>query len=176
MTFKPGGSMSPFAIGIIPVDLPAPKPAVASRDLFEQLGAAFTAEQLDVAIDRAARSARGTVAAYAAAPVDCWDEREGQAAVEVVVEFFVPPLLGSFYRELEAQLLLASPRYAAGRDGGDFRPCVLHSIGAGTFHQHRVTIGMSAPEQCAGRWSGDRALIEAILHQSRTGWREVGLA
>ena len=163
--------MLPYASGFTPVDVPAR----TSGDRLQQLRSAFTAEQLDVAIDRAARSARGTVALFAAAPLDCWDEREGQAAIELVVEFFVPPALGHFHRELEAQLLAVSPSYVLGRHQGDFMACILHSIGAGTFHQHRIGEGISAEAQRAGRWSVDRGMVEEVLHQSRVGWREVGV-
>ena len=70
--------------------------------------------------------------------------------------------------------LLASPRYVAGRYRGEFGPCALHSISAGTFHQYRVTCRTSAADQRESRWSRDRLLLDGILHQDRTGWRELG--
>ena len=138
----------------------------------------FTSEQLDTAMDRAARASHATVAVFAAAPVDCRDEKtldSGSAAVEFVVEFFVPPSsMDLFHRELESQLLQASLQYADGRYRGEFAACVLHSILVGTFHQYRITCRASAADQRQFRWSRDRILLDGILHQARTGWRELG--
>src|SRR5438445_272406 len=94
---------------------PAASALTVSRAL-GQLATLFTADTLDAAMDRAARAAKATVATFTAAPADCWgagdDDAPGAAAVEFVVEFFVPPAsLALFHRKLEAQLLLASPPY-----------------------------------------------------------------
>jgi hypothetical protein len=138
----------------------------------------FASGQIDTAIDRAARISRAVVAAFAAAPAECWDERHADTlAVEFVLEFFVPPpSLELFHRELEAQLLLCSPRYVTGRYRGAFAPCTLHAIPAGTFHQQRFAAGIAAEEQREARWASDRAvLVQPLLHQARTGWREAAV-
>lgn len=144
----------------------------------EHLADLFTSEQLDTAMDRAARASHATVAVFAAAPVNCRDQKSqdgASAAVEFVVEFFVPPSsMDLFHRELESQLLQASTPYVDGRYRGEFAACVLHSILVGTFHQYRITCRTSAAEQRQVRWSRDRILLDGILHQARTGWRELG--
>jgi hypothetical protein len=161
------------------VATPGLVPSIISQSAVGRLAELFTSEQLDAAMDRAARGSRATVAVFAAAPVDCRADKDiddSAAAIEFVVEFFVPPTsLDLFHRELEAQLLLASPRYVAGRYRGEFGPCALHNISTGTFHQHRITYASSAADQRQSRWSGDRLFLDGILHQARTGWRELGM-
>ena len=178
--------MSQFSPLFTPVPQPVPHsvsrgevvPPIAAKSAVDRLAELFTAEQLDAAIDRAARGSSSAVAVFAAAPVDCWGDgigTEGVAAIEFVVEFFVPPAsLDLFHRELEAQLLILSPRYVTGRYRGEFGPCALHSISAGIFHQYRVTCRASSDDQRDSRWSRDRLLLDGVLHQSRTGWRELG--
>ena len=123
-------------------------PAAQARQAFcAQLAGLFVADELDAAMDHAARFAQATVSIFAAAPVDCWDESES-AAIEFAVEFLVPPpSLDVFHRELEAQLLRQSPRYVAGRYRGDFGPCVIRSIPDGAFHQSRVAWRSTAADQ-----------------------------
>lgn len=170
--------MSQFSPMFVPVPRPETMPAILAKGAGDRLSDLFSAEQLDAAMDRAARACSAAVAVFAAAPVDCWGDgtgSEGVAAVEFVIEFFVPPTsLEQFHRELEAQLLLVSPRYVTGRYRGEFGPCAVHTISAGTFHQYRVICRNSAAEQREGRWSRDRMFLDGILHQSRTGWRELG--
>jgi hypothetical protein len=170
--------MSQSTTYFTPVPDPAPLPVIVSSGAVERLSELFTAEQLDAAMDRAAQCSKATVAVFAAAPIDCWadqDSASGAVAIEFVVEFFVPPASQElFHRELEAQLLLASPRYVAGRYRGDFGPCGLHSISFGTFHQYRITCRASAADQRESRWCRDRLFVDGILHQARTGWRELG--
>jgi len=138
----------------------------------DRLAELFEVEQLDVAMDRAARCAQATVAVFAAAPLDRSNETES-AAIELAIEFFVPPAsLELFNRELEAQLLRLNPKYVAGRNRGDFGPCVLRNIPFGAFHQHRVAWRFTADQQRQARWSKDRALLDEVLHQARVGWRD----
>ena len=169
--------MSYSTNGFTPVSEPMRMTATLSQSAANRLAAIFTGEQLDAALDSAARAARATVACFAAAPVDCWadhDDATGLATIEFVVEFFVPPpSLDTFHRELEAQLLRTSPRYVTGRYQGEFAPCALQCVGGGTFHQYRVTCRASAADQRETRWSRDRVLLDGILHQARTGWREL---
>lgn len=169
--------MSQSTTYFTPMPHPDLLPAILPRGTTDQLSELSTAEQLDTAMDRAARCSEATVAVFAAAPIDCWADPndKGAAAIEFVVEFFVPPASQElFHRELEAQLLMASPRYVAGRYRGDFGPCGLHSISFGTFHQYRITCRTSAADQREARWSRDRLFLDGILHQARTGWRELG--
>jgi hypothetical protein len=150
----------------------------ARRGASERLAEVFTAEQIDAAVDRAARASRCTVAVFAAAPAECWeDDGRSGACAEFVIEFFVPPAsVELFHRELEAQLLLASRRYVTGRYRGDYLPCSVHAVEAGTCHQYRIATRMAADELREARWSQRRELIDALLHQARTGWREAGMA
>ena len=159
-----------------PVGDPSQRSQCLAPEAVQHLADLFTSEQLDTAMDRAARVSHATVSVFAAAPVDHWAEKtrgEGLAAVEFVVEFFVPPSsMDLFHRELESQLFQASASYVAGLHNGEFAPSVLHSILVGTFHQYRITCRTSAAEQRQFRWSRDRILLDGILHQSRTGWQE----
>ncbi len=159
-----------------PVIDPSKRSMYLAPEAVQHLADLLTSEQLDIAMDRAARASRATVSVFAAAPVDHWDEKKlegGLAAVEFVVEFFVPPSsMDLFHRELESQLLQASPQYVEGICCGEFAPSVLHSILVGTFHQYRITCRTSAAEQRQFRWSRDRILLDGVLHQSRTGWKE----
>ena len=151
-------------------------PHALPATLTDRLAGLFTPDQLDQAMDRAARQARATVAVFAAAPADTWNEHctAGEcAAVEFVVEFFVPPpSLEQFHRELEAQLLRLSPDYLRGRSRGVFATCVLRQVSVGTFHQHRVAAKVCGLPPCDRRWSRDRGHVEGVLRQARTGWRE----
>ena len=170
--------MSQYPSFFNPIPAPQALPPILLLNAVESLAQMFTPEQLDAAMDRAARCPRATVAVFAAAPIEGWadqDAAEGFAAIEFVVEFFVPPAsLELFHRELEGQLLRLSPRYTLGRYRGEFATCGLHAIAAGTFHQYRITCRTSAADQRDSRWSPDRLLLDGILHQSRTGWRELG--
>jgi hypothetical protein len=151
---------------------PVPDASLIRGATTDRLGDLFTRELLDVAMDRAARHSRATVAVFAAAPVEC---PRFLAAIEFVVEFFVPPTsMEMFHRELEAQLLLLSPGYVSGRYRGEFAACALHNISSGTFHQYRITCRASAADQRQSRWSRDRLYLDGVLHQDRTGWRELG--
>jgi hypothetical protein len=138
----------------------------------QRLAGTFSAEQLDMAMDIAARSSEAIVSIFAAAPLDCSEKNES-VAIEFAVEFMVPPCsIDLFHRALEAQLLRISPRYLTSRYRGEFRPSVLRCIPGGAFHQHRVVCGATAREQRDARWSLERGLVDGITHQARIGWRD----
>ena len=149
-----------------------PSRTVSAR---EHLATLFTVADLDREMDQTSRFSRATVATFAAAPADTWNEHctGGEwPAVEIVVEFFVPPpSLEAFHRDLESRLLRASPAYLAARSRGLFAPCILRCVPAGSFHQHRLADRRTAVHDHE-RWSHSREFIAGLLHQVRIGWRD----
>jgi hypothetical protein len=128
---------------------------------------------LDEAVDYAARVSRATVSEFLAAP--CAVSGTMPVAIELAVEFFVPPTSDdAFVRELDRALTRRSLAYAAGRRAGDVQTIRVSVIPAGTFHQWRSAWKVSPRLQHDQRWSPDRRLLDGLLHQARTGWREVG--
>jgi hypothetical protein len=153
----------------------ATPPGPSARDgnaSAQRLAGTFTAEQLDMAMDIAARASEAVVSIFAAAPLDCWEKNES-VAIEFAVEFMVPPSsLDLFHRGLEAQLHRISPRYLTGRYRGEISLSVLRCIPGGAFHQHRIICGSTADDQRDARWSPDRGLVDEIVHQAQIGWRD----
>ena len=151
--------------------------APARRNLTARLAGLFTGEQLDGVMDRAAAASKAVVSVFAASPVDCWNEQcdTGEsAAVEWVVEFFVPPpSLEIFHEALEAQLQRASRAYASERSRGVFAQCVMRTVSGGIFHQFRVAGKCSGLMSGDWRWSRDRDYITGVLHQARIGWQSI---
>ena len=151
--------------------------APATANLRVRLAGLFTGDQLDAAMDRAAGASRAVVAVFAASPVDCWNEHcDGgeAAAVEWVIEFFVPPpSLEQFHRELESQLLQMSRTYVAGRTRGAFAPCVLRNVAGGTFHQYRYATKCGGLPVGDWRWSVNRDYVTGVMHQARVGWQSM---
>lgn len=129
--------------------------------------------QLDEAVDYAARVSRATVSEFLAAPSAAASATP--PAIEVAVEFFVPPTSGdAFARELDRALTRRSLAYAAARRAGEIEAIRVRAIPAGTFHQWRSAWKVSSRAQHEHRWSADRGLLDGLLHQARTGWREAG--
>lgn len=155
---------------------PVSHPAKLHPPLREHLASLFTSKDLDAAVDQAARFTQATVATFAAAPADTWNENCSAGewpAIEFVVEFFVPPpSLETFHRELEARLLRLSREYYASRAKGLFAPSVLRCVPAGSFHQYRVTLKRTDAGHAMDRWSASRSFVDGLLHQARIGWRD----
>jgi hypothetical protein len=129
--------------------------------------------QVDEAVDYAARVSRATVSEFLAAP----SAMRGTMppAIELAVEFFVPPTSeDEFARELDRALTRRSLAYAGARRAGGVEAIRVRVIPAGTFHQWRSAWKVSSRSQHERRWSSDRRLLDGLLHQARTGWREVG--
>jgi hypothetical protein len=151
------------AAAVVPVSFVTPKDPGTLAEL----------RQLDEAVDYAARVSRATVSEFLAAPTAAPGTMP--PAIELAVEFFVPPTSAEvFARELDRALIRRSPAYAAARRAGEVEAIRVQVIPAGTFHQWRSAWKVSPRCQHEQRWSSDRRLLEGLLHQARTGWREVG--
>jgi hypothetical protein len=127
--------------------------------------------QLDAAIDYAARVCSATVSEFLAAPI----QGDAPRGLEVAVEFFVPPGCPAerFASELDRALVRRSIEYAALRLAGDAPPLRVTALPPGAFHQWRAAWKVDRAAQHARRWADDRRLIDGILHQALTGWREI---
>jgi hypothetical protein len=134
---------------------------------------------LDDAVDYAARIAKATVGEFLAAPVDgdsdVRDNNDGTShSLEIGVEFLVPPCsLDDFARELDRALIRRSPQYAAARRGGQAGAIRVIALPPSAFHQWRSAWRIDPSAQHARRWSDDRELLDGILRQASTGWREI---
>jgi hypothetical protein len=129
--------------------------------------------QIDEAMDYAARVARAIVGEFVAAPAG---PAGGPAAasIEVAVEFFVPPASPrQFADELDRALVRRSLAYAAARRSGAVAALTLTVLPPGAFHQWRSAWKVDPRTQHTRRWSDDRTLLDGVLHQARTGWREL---
>lgn len=152
-----------------PTDAPVPAlptavPSIPLVDLAEL-------RQIDEAVDYAARACKAAVSEFLASPA-----RPGDAAtpsIELAVEFFVPPAdIVVFARELDRALTRRSLCYAGARRGGDVGPMRVTVIPGGAFHQWRSAWDVSPRVQHDHRWSADRKLLDGLLRQALTGWRE----
>ena len=153
--------------------------AVRREALRRELVELFSPEQLDVAIDIAARCAHATVALFGAAPGIATRRSSGLqdgVAMEFVIEFFVPPeSLEDFHRELETQLVRMSPGYQLRRNVGDLERCIVQRVPAGTFHQYRIASRVTPQAVRGGRWSGGRDVVDGVLVHARSGWHDTEL-
>ena len=137
-----------------------------------RLGGMFTPQQLDAAIDRAGRRSEGVIAWFLAAPANSAGD-PASAALELLVEFFVPPhLIESFAAALDSALMRASQEYARARRMGLFGAPVIRVVHAGTFHQWRIVFRKTDEALRTARWSPDRQVLDSVLHQSQVGWSE----
>jgi hypothetical protein len=102
------------------------------------------------------------------------ERRRGPAgAIELAVEFFVPPIsTPEFAHELDRALMRRSMPYSAARRANAIDPIRLAVVPPGTFHQWRAGWRISLSFQQERRWSLDRSLIDTLLRQAETGWRE----
>lgn len=152
-------------------DIPSPDPRTAppSRPTVADV------RQLDGAVDYAARVCAATVSEFLAAPTDCDALPLRPPGIEVAVEFFVPPGLGAvrFAGELDRELVRRSVEYAALRRAGHAPPLRVTVLPPGAFHQWRAAWNVDRAAQHARRWAGDRQLIDGVLRQASTGWREI---
>jgi len=149
--------------------------AVPSAEDGDQFMGLFSPGDLDVAVDGAARAARATVATFVASPIETFfNGRLARTALEIAVEFFIPPAAKEVFAEqLEAQLLCLSDAYAQGRRQGRFAAPLLRSIPAGTFHQWRMARHCDETVQHADRWTRQRRTLNSLLDQARVGFREL---
>ncbi|HYE18954.1 MAG TPA: GH3 auxin-responsive promoter family protein [Tepidisphaeraceae bacterium] len=137
-----------------------------------QLFALTDPRQIDEAIDYAARVHRATVGEFVAAPSPVG--AAGLPWVELAIEFFVPPeSVAALATEVDRALTRRSMEYAAARRSDQVGPVRVAVVPPATFHQWRVAWRIAPADTRAGRWSADRAVLESVLHQARTGWREV---
>ena len=94
-------------------------------------------------------------------------------AVQVAVEFLVPPVSVEFFRMgLDLQLSERSVAYAQGRRTGQLAAPLIWTVPSGTFHQWRVAWRHSDQEQRSARWSPHDQWVQSILQQARVGWRD----
>ncbi|HSI33388.1 MAG: GH3 auxin-responsive promoter family protein [Phycisphaerae bacterium] len=136
-----------------------------------QLFALAEAKQIDEAIDYAARVHRATVGEFVAAPSPIG--AAGLPWVELAIEFFVPPeSVAALATDVDRALTRRSMEYAAARRSDQVGPVRVAVVPPATFHQWRVAWRIAPADTRAGRWSADRAVLESVLHQARTGWRE----
>jgi hypothetical protein len=140
-------------------------------DVANELVALADTRQLDEAVDYAARVTKATVGEFAAAPAR--REDGSLPAIDVAVEFFVPPVAAEkFVLELDRALIRRSLEYSAARRTEQVATMRVTIVPAGTFHQWRNAWKIDARKQRAGRWGADRQTLEGVLRQAQTGWRE----
>jgi hypothetical protein len=124
--------------------------------------------QLDEAVDYAARVCKAVVGEFLAAPGG-----GGQRAMEVAIEFLVPPSsVERFAEELDRAMVRRSLGYSADRREGRTGAAQVTVLPSGAFHQWRAAWRQDARVQRARRWSVTRQFIDGIVQQARTGWRE----
>lgn len=123
--------------------------------------------QIDEAIDYAARQQRAIVSEFLAAPAS------DNSHIDIAIEFFVPPAsLDDFTRELDRALVRRTLGYSTARRASQVLPLRVVVLPAGAFHQWRVAWNIATSRQHERRWSPQRDLIEALLRQGETGFRE----
>jgi len=128
----------------------------------------FTAADLDRAVDQSAQTVRAVVAEFAAVTTVAAD---GRPALELAVEFFVPPAAAElFTAALDDFLMHRSLGYAAARHRGEVLPPSVRPVSMGAFHQWRIAWRRN--ETPGSRWSNARDLFDGVLRQSVIGWRE----
>lgn len=154
--------------------LPTDGPIIAPPETKQATALETLAElrQIDDAVDYAARVTRGTVSEFLASPR--LGTEGAPAAIDLAVEFFVPPdAAGGFAVEFDRALARRSMVYATARRTGQVAPARITVIPAGTFHQWRSAWKVSSRWQHEHRWSADRQMLEGLVRQAETGWREV---
>lgn len=123
--------------------------------------------QIDEAIDYAARQQRAIVSEFLAAPAS------DNSQIDIAIEFFVPPAcLDDFKRELDRALVRRTLGYATARRASQVLPLRVMVLPPGAFHQWRVAWNIAPSRHHERRWSPQRDLIEALLRQGETGFRE----
>ena len=160
---------------------------ISNTGIAQRLVLAMSPEQLDKAVDKAAQISQAIVAQFAAAPTMIGHASAtlnhlgasivtGVPALEIAVEFFVPPCAAETFRhELEGQLQRKCPPYAAARSHGELGPVIVRTVPSGSFHQWRIVWRTSSESQRAQRWAVDRGMIDGLLHQAQHGWREMAV-
>jgi hypothetical protein len=152
---------------------PTSPPVVAPPATVSSAPASDLAEsrQIDEAIDYAARVCKATVSEFLASPAHPGETPA--ISIDLALEFFVPPIDdATFARELDRALIRRSMTYAAARRAGIVGPLRVTPIPAGAFHQWRSAWNVSPRVQHDHRWSADRQLLDGLLRQAMTGWRE----
>lgn len=128
--------------------------------------------QIDEAVDYAARVCKATASEFLAAPSVTTDPTA--PSIDLAVEFFVPPTcVNLFADELDRALARRSMPYAAARRAGDVVPLRVTVIPPGSFHQWRSAWKVLPRAQHDRRWSADRQMLDGLIRQARTGWREL---
>ncbi len=131
-------------------------------------------EDLRRAIDTAARQCGALVNEFVMAT----DWRSGamdssERAIELAVEFLVPPVSGGqFSLALDATLMGCDGCYRDLRQRNMIDKPVIYMVAPGAFHQWRVSRRREAAvDQRVGGLPGREAL-DGVVMQSRIGWRE----
>jgi hypothetical protein len=147
--------------------------ASPQQELFEMI----TVDQLDAAVDRAARLVSGTVAVFLAAPAIAADARAGncdRACIEFAIEFFVPPTEpADLPVALDRAISQRCSRYANARRKGEAVGPIVHIVAPGSFHQWQVAWRGAEVLPIAERWSAERSTLCNLLRQAEMGWREL---
>ena len=142
----------------------------------EHLSDLITPQQLDEAVDCAARAVRATVATFVASPMNTFPGGQPTTALEIAIEFFVPPDANDvFAHELDVQLLRMSLGYAQGRRRCRLAPPAVRPVPGGTFHQWRMAHRHDDLAQHFDRWSRQRRILDSVLEQARVGWHELAV-
>ena len=118
------------------------------------------------ALDRAVRAAAGASGAVVVDYVAASRDGAG-SAVELAIEFFVPPTSKDQFGEtLKNELNGGS---------GTAEPLtpIVHALPPGTLHQWRIAWRQTEAFQRAHRWAANRALLDSVLHQADHGFREI---
>jgi hypothetical protein len=141
-------------------------------DIAREVFALADVRQLEEAADYAARSTKATVAEFVAAPA--LRESGSLPAIDVLVEFFVPPVDAErFAVELDRALIRRSLEYSAARRTEQVASLRVTAIPGGTFHQWRKAWGVDSRAHHDNRWAAGRQTLEAVLRQAEVGWREL---
>jgi hypothetical protein len=152
-----------------PTDAPVPARPAAALPI--HLGDLAELRQIDGAVDYAARACKAAVSEFLSSPARPADAPV--PSIELAVEFFVPPAdITAFARELDRALTRRSPCYAGARRAGSVGPLRVTVIPSGAFHQWRSAWNVPPRVQHDHRWSADRELLDGLLRQALTGWRE----
>jgi GH3 auxin-responsive promoter len=139
----------------------------------QQLFQFLTPDQLDRAVDRAAKISSATAALFIASPTEPLTI-PGNVHVELAIEFFVPPIsVHELEAEVDRSLMKISADYAGAREAKLLDPASVNVVPPGTFHQWRHAWRMEEAIPPAMRWSLDRDAIDSLLRHVKLGWREL---
>ncbi len=143
-----------------------------TSDNVAPLGALAQIRQIDQSIDYAARAAKSTVSEFLAAPSIL--DAGGLPWIEVAVEFFIPPhSAADFAIQLDRALIRRSMEYSAARRSDQIQAIHLTLLPPGAFHQWRMAWNIDPRMQHDNRWTPSRRMLESVVHQAQTGWREM---